>query len=181
MRVRILDDLTRKLAELAQQRPDNRPPDIHLFADLSGSVEVRHHADALFDAVTEASEAGVDVYLTTFSHYVGATTLLASPRPGLRAAWQALDALPKASGGTDFRRVWEHILASPARMDRLSVILTDFEWLAPREQVPHPSNLFYAPCGKENYVRLHAAALELADSMEHITPALEQRIFGMGF
>lgn len=126
-----------------------------------------------------AKKLGVNLYVSSFSHVLSAPTMLKVAGRSTRRIWEEFRRIPKVTGGTDYRQIWDFINASPVRARRLSLIITDFEWYPPPERLDHPKHLFYAPCGAVNWDRLVANARDFTAAMGHIEPAIHQRLIGV--
>lgn len=154
-------------------------PDIHLFLDTSGSISEENYQEAVQLLIGVAKKLGVNLYVSSFSHVLSAPTMLKVAGRSTRRIWEEFRRIPKVTGGTDYRQIWDFINASPVRARRLSLIITDFEWYPPPERLDHPKHLFYAPCGAVNWDRLVADARDFTAAMSHIEPAIHQRLIGV--
>lgn len=154
-------------------------PDLHLFVDTSGSISEANYQDAVTTLIRTARSLDVNLYVSSFSHLLSEPTLLRVRGRSTAAVWRAFRRVPKVSGGTDYRQIWEYVDASPVRRRRLSLVVTDFEWDPPAERVVHPPNLYYAPCGAMDWPALVHGARRFAAGMTHIEPAIHQRLLGL--
>ena len=186
----------RKTAKKSYLRPNRRNPDdfnlqgmlttvtyysdIHLYIDRSGSVSEENYQETVIAVIKLAKKLNVDLYVNFFSHFMTTTHQLKVRNRSTAAIWKSFQKIPKISGGTDFRQVWDYIEASSRRRDELSVIITDFGWTAPALHVKHPKNLYYAPISATNsWQSIARYAMGFARSMRHINPAVHKRFLGM--
>jgi len=121
-------------------------PDLHVYVDTSGSITEKNYQDAIMMLLSLAKKLNINLYFSSFSNILSEEVLLHTTNKSVSAAWVEFQRIPKVFGGTDYKQIWEYINRSPARKQRLSLIITDFEWYAPNVRVEHPKNLFYAPC-----------------------------------
>jgi hypothetical protein len=93
--------------------------------------------------------------------------------------WNEFRKIPKVTGGTEYKQIWDYINASTARKRRLSIVITDFEWYPPTTREEHPKNLYYAPCSSMDWNTIKHYAQSFVKGMRHIEPAMAQRMLGM--
>ena len=84
--------------------------------------------------------------------------------------------IPKVGGGTDYEQIWNYVNASRKRRRELSLIITDFEYTAPRRFVKHPKNLFYVPCSNMDWRSITHYAESFCRSAAHIDPAIRSHL-----
>lgn len=155
-------------------------PDIHLYIDTSGSISERNYQDVVQMLITLAKKLGVNMYFNTFSHMLSTETMLKIEGRSAKAIWQDFRRIPKVTGGTDYLQIWKYINASPRkRRQRMSIIVTDFEWWPPSTREDQPPNLFYAPCSAMDWDQLVRSAEDFAKGMRHIDPSVRQKMLGM--
>lgn len=154
-------------------------PDIHVYIDTSGSISEANYQEAVMMLIKIAKKLNVNLYFNTFSHILSQETLLRVENKSLMEIWKEFRKVPKVTGGTAFKQVWDYINASPKRKRRLSVMITDFEWNPPSTREEHPPNLYYAPCSAMDWDYMVDNAKAYADSMKHIDPSLRQKLLGM--
>lgn len=154
-------------------------PDLHVYVDTSGSISESNYQDAIIMLIQMAKRMNVDLYFNSFSHVLSQEMLLKTANKSVSRIWQEFRRIPKVSGGTDYRQIWEYINMSAKRRERLSLILTDFEWAPSTNRVPHPPNLYYAPCSGLNWDQVSAHARRFTRSMNHIDPAVPQKLIGI--
>lgn len=178
------------LARANRRRPDdpNVPgtitsqkfrPDIHLYIDTSGSISEENYKDTVMFVIAVAKKLGVNMYVSSFSHKLSFETLLRVQGRSPRQIWKRFMQIPKVTGGTSYAHIWKYIQASPTRQKRLSLIVTDFDWLAPQDHIEHPRNLYYAPCSAIDWPTITSYAECFAQSMKHIDPTIMRRFLGM--
>ena len=126
-----------------------------------------------------AKKLNVNLYFNSFSHILSQETLLKVENKSTRQIWNEFRKIPKVSGGTEFKQIWDYINASPKRKRQLSLMITDFEWHAPSTREDHPANLYYAPCSAMDWQYMVNSAKYFADSMKHIDPTVRQKLLGM--
>jgi hypothetical protein len=154
-------------------------PDLHIFVDTSGSISEENYQEAVMMLIRIAKKLNVNLYFNSFSHILSQETLLKVENKSMRQIWQEFRKVPKVTGGTEFKQVWDYINASPRRRRRLSLMITDFEWYPPSTREDHPKNLYYAPCSAMDWKMIVASAEHYADAMSHIDPSLRQKLLGM--
>ena len=84
--------------------------------------------------------------------------------------------MDKVEGGTDYAQIWKFINSNKKRTRELSIIISDFEFTAPREYIKHPKNLYYIPCTTINYDNIKYWAEQFAKSMVHNDPQIRKHI-----
>lgn len=157
----------------------NYLPDMHAYLDTSGSITEDNYRDSVVMLIRIAQKLEVDLYLSSFSHELSGETLVRVRGRSASRIWNAIQRIPKVSGGTDFEQIWRHIQLSPVRRRRLSVIVTDFGWTAPTTFVKHPKNLVYAPCSNMSWDTIRHYAEGFAKSATHIDTRISRRFLGM--
>lgn len=154
-------------------------PDIHVYIDTSGSISESNYQQAVIMLIKLAKKLNVNLYFNSFSHVMSQETLLRTQGKSTNAIWREFQKIPKVNGGTDYEQIWRYINASRARKQRLSLVITDFEWRARSQRIEHPKNLYYAPCGNMNWDALVFHAEAFSKSARHLEPAIAQRLIGM--
>lgn len=154
-------------------------PDLHVYVDTSGSISEANYQDAVLMLIKMAKSMNVDLYFNSFSHMMSQEVLLKTANKSVAAIWAEFRRIPKVTGGTDYRQIWEYINMSARRRERFSLILTDFEWSPSTNKVPHPPNLYYAPCSGMDWGRMVYFARNFSKSMTHIDPAVPQKLIGI--
>lgn len=154
-------------------------PDLHIFLDTSGSISEANYQGSVMLLIQLAKKMNVNLYISSFSHLLSQETLLKVENRSTKAIWQEFRKIPKVTGGTDFKLVWDYINASPVRQRRMNLMITDFGWYAPSHYVEHPKNLFYAPCAGMDWNRLLHYAKGFTQSVSHIEPAIASRLLGV--
>lgn len=154
-------------------------PDLHVYIDTSGSISEENYQEAVMMLIRIAKKLGVNIYFNSFSHILSQETLLKVENKSLRQIWKEFRRVPKVTGGTEFKQVWDYIDASNKRKRQLSLMITDFEWPPPSARVDHPANLYYAPCSATDWTFIVRSATDFADDMHHIDPSIRQKLLGM--
>lgn len=154
-------------------------PDIHVYIDTSGSISEENYQEAVMMLIRIAKKLNVNLYFNSFSHILSQETLLKVENKSMRQIWKEFRRVPKVTGGTEFKQVWDYINASTKRKRQLSLMITDFEWPPPSARVDHPANLYYAPCSAMDWNYMVQAAQHYADAMKHIDPTIRQKLLGM--
>lgn len=147
--------------------------DTHLYIDMSGSIRYDDWFPVIIREVEsmkkQAAELGVPLKLrlTAFSH------LLADDAPVIEVTASTptedelrrlVDRMPRASGGTDFSLIYNHITADPERSARHNLIVSDLEWFTTPEAIAqeHPEHLDYLTIASA-YVRIVDSFRQLLD------------------
>lgn len=154
-------------------------PDLHVYADTSGSISEVHYQDAVLMMIKVAKKLNVDLYFNSFSHVMSQETLIRTKGKSVARIWEEFRRLPKVNGGTEFKQIWDYINASPKRKQRLSLVITDFGWTASTQRSEHPKNLYYAPCSSYDWQSIVHMADGFVKSMQHIEPAIARRLIGL--
>ncbi|UKA48151.1 hypothetical protein LFT48_11780 [Arthrobacter sp. FW305-123] len=154
-------------------------PDLHVFIDTSGSISEENYQEAVLMLIRIAKKLNVNLYFNSFSHMLSQETLLKVENKSTRQIWHEFRKVPKVTGGTEFKQVWDYINASPVRKRRLSLMITDFEWSPPSRREEHPPNLYYAPCSAMDWKYMVRSAEAYANGMQHIDPSIRQKLLGM--
>lgn len=154
-------------------------PDLHVYIDTSGSISEANYQEAVLMLIRIAKKLNVNLYFNSFSHMLSQETLLKVENKSTRQIWKEFRKVPKVTGGTEFKQVWDYINASNKRKRQLSLMITDFEWPPPSARVDHPANLYYAPCSAMDWRYMVQAATDFADGMKHIDPTIRQKLLGM--
>jgi hypothetical protein len=154
-------------------------PDLHVFIDTSGSISEENYQEAVLMLIRIAKKLNVNLYFNSFSHMLSQETLLKVENKSTRQIWQEFRKVPKVTGGTEFKQVWDYINTSPVRKRRLSLMITDFEWSPPSRREEHPPNLYYAPCSAMDWKYMVRSAEAYANGMQHIDPSIRQKLLGM--
>lgn len=151
-------------------------PDIHIYADTSGSISEENYQDTVKACIVLAKKLNVNMYFNSFSHVMSQSTLLQTRDHSVKAIYNQFQKIPKVTGGTDYEQIWEYINASPKRKREISIIITDFEWNAPNHMVSHPKNLYYVPCSRMDWDYMVQCAKGFAKSMMHIDSKIRKKM-----
>lgn len=151
-------------------------PDIHVYVDTSGSISEDDYAGTVKALIALTRKLNVNLYFTSFSHVMSETTLINARGRTAAQMWNQIKNTPKVTGGTDYRQIWNYILADKRRQQEFSLIITDFEWTPPSSRVRHPKNLYYAPCTSMTYDYTRRCAETFVKRMAHIDPSIRRRM-----
>lgn len=154
-------------------------PDLHVYIDTSGSISEANYQQAVLMLIRLAKKLNVDLYFNSFSHVMSQEVLLRTKDKSILHIWEEFRKIPKVSGGTDYKQIWDYINRSEKRKTRLSLVVTDFEWHVPTQREQHPVNLYYAPCSSMNWAQIVHSAERFAKEMRHVEPAIAQRLIGL--
>jgi predicted metal-dependent peptidase len=154
-------------------------PDLHIYIDTSGSISEANYQQAVLMLIKLAKKLNVDLYFNSFSHVMSQEVLLRTKDKSVLRIWEEFRTLPKVTGGTDYKQIWNYINISEKRKRRLSLVVTDFEWSPSTQREQHPANLYYAPCSSMNWASIVQSAGYFSKSMRHIEPAIAQRLIGL--
>jgi len=146
-------------------------PDIHIYLDTSGSISERNYQDAVKACIRMAKKLNVNLYFNSFSHCMSQTTKLRTKDKGLAEVYREFQKVPKVSGGTDYAQIWAFINKSPKRKREISLLITDFEYIAPNRNFEHPKNIYYAPCSHMDYDDIKYWAEKFCRSLLHADPS----------
>lgn len=154
-------------------------PDLHIYIDTSGSISEANYQQAVMMLIRLAKKLNVDLYFNSFSHVMSQEVLLRTRDKSVARIWEEFRKIPKVSGGTDYKQIWDYINAQEKRKRRLSLVVTDFEWAPSTQREQHPVNLYYAPCSSMNWDSIVRSAEYFSKSMRHVEPAIAQRLIGL--
>lgn len=154
-------------------------PDIHVYVDTSGSISEENYQQSVIMLISMAKKLNVDLYFNSFSHMLSQEVLLRTANKSVAQIWHEFRKIPKVSGGTEYKQIWDYINQSPSRKRRLSLVITDFEWHPPTTREEHPKNLYYAPCSSMDWTMITHWAQNYVNRMRHIEPAIAQRMLGL--
>lgn len=154
-------------------------PDLHIYIDTSGSISEANYQQAVMMLIRLAKKLNVDLYFNSFSHVLSQEVLLRTKGKSTARIWEEFRKIPKVSGGTAYRQIWDYINVSEKRRRRLSLVVTDFEWSPPSQREQHPANLYYAPCSSMDWDSIVHSAQTFSRAMRHIEPAIAQRLIGL--
>lgn len=161
-------------------------PDIHFYADTSGSMSLKDYQDTLLLVIAVAKKLNCNVYFSSFSHVLSQEVLLPTKGRSKEHIHKIIKSVPKVSGGTDFQQVWDNINNLNERGKRLNIIATDFAFHPhsfPR--IDHPRNVVYVPAFDRsnsygwNQVRHYAA--NFANAMRAHDGNIDAKLLGMGY
>lgn len=151
-------------------------PDLHIYTDTSGSISEENWKDTIITCIAIAKKLNINIYFNSFSDYLSPTTKLKLQGKTTRQIYKQLAQIPKVTGGTSYREIWEFINRSKKRMKELSIIVTDFEYIAPSEYIRHPKNLYYIPCSKKSWSMMQSYGESFCASMLHNDPNFRKHI-----
>lgn len=144
-------------------------PDIHIYLDTSGSISEDNYKDAILTLITMAKKLNVNLYFNSFSHEISTCTKLNLRNRTTQAIYNEFQKVPKVIGGTNFSLVWRYIMESPKRRKEISLMITDFEYTPPRQRIPYPKKMYYAPIATSSYYwdAMKESAAEFCENMYH--------------
>ena len=151
-------------------------PDIHIYADTSGSISEENYADCVRLLIKLAKKLNVDLYFNSFSHVISSATKLKIKDRTAAQIYNQIQKIDKVSGGTDFNQVWTYINDSNKRKEEISIMITDFEYPVPNKNLKHPKNLYYVPISKLDWQIMKGNMEYFAKSMSHIDPLINFKI-----
>jgi hypothetical protein len=151
-------------------------PDIHLYVDTSGSISERNYQDAVKACIQMAIKFNINLYFNSFSNYLSQEAKLHTKDKTVSAVYQEFKKIPKVTGGTDYSNVWNFINRNKKRKQELSIIMTDFEYLAPTGHIEHPKNLYYIPVSHTDWKSITYWAERFAKSMAGEVPDIRKHI-----
>ena len=153
-------------------------PNFHIYLDCSGSVSEDMYRDAIKACIKLAKKMGVNIYFTSFSHYLSQTTKLAVKGKSVGEIYSLFQRVPKVSGGTDYELVWHYINGSDRRSREVSLLISDFDYVAPNHYVKHPRFLYYTPVStsQRRWNTILADAENFVKSMLGNCPEIRKKI-----
>ncbi|WP_435108135.1 hypothetical protein [Nocardiopsis synnemataformans] len=154
-------------------------PDLHIYLDCSGSIEESNYQQAVIMLIRMAKKLNVNLYFNSFSHQLSQESLLRTQNASVNQAWRSFRQIPKVSGGTDYAQIWQYINASPKRAERISLVITDFQWLPEAHRQEHPRNLYYAPISNTDWDSIVHWVKKFERGMRHIEPGIAGRLIGL--
>lgn len=159
-------------------------PDIHFYADTSGSMSIEDYQDTLVLIAQIANKLKCDFYFSTFSHVLSSEVLLPTKGRTPAQVQEIIRRIPKVTGGTDFQQIWDNINRLDSKKRRLNIVSTDFGY-TPRAwpAIDHPENVVYVPAFNRkddyawNWVKKYAA--KFANDMRRHDPTIDHKLLGM--
>lgn len=132
--------------------------DLHLYIDVSGSINLSMIEFALNAAADIATELKLNLFVTPFDSklYEKQTIVIPGSVISKRSALKKLKRLPISGGGTEFDNIYKFIESSKKRKNEISIMITDY-CNCPR--LPSPKTLYYMGCKGtspqtiENFIR----------------------------
>lgn len=161
-------------------------PDIHFYADTSGSMSLEDYQDTLLLVVAVAKKLNCNVYFSSFSHVLSQEVLLPTKGRSKEHIRKIIKAVPKVTGGTDFQQVWDNINNLDERGKRLNIIATDFGFV-PRAfpRIDHPHNVVYVPsfnrANSSNWDYVRRYAVNFTNAMRAHDNTIDAKLLGMGY
>ena len=104
------------------------------------------------------------------------TTKLTLKDKTISAIYNEFKKVPKVAGGTDYEQIWHYINRSNKLSKEVSIVISDFQYLAPNHYVKHPRFLYYAPISKSNWSSITNAAESFTKSMLGICSNIRKHI-----
>lgn len=132
--------------------------DLHLYIDVSGSINLSMIEFALNAAADIATELKLNLFVTPFDSelYDKQTIVILGSVMSKRSALKKLKQLPISGGGTEFDNVYRFIESSKKRKNEISIMITDY---CDCPRLPSPKTLYYMGCKGtspqtiENFIR----------------------------
>lgn len=132
--------------------------DLHLYIDVSGSINLSMIEFALNAAADIATELKLNLFVTPFDSklYEKQTIVIPGSVISKRSALKKLKRLPISGGGTEFDNVYKFIESSKKRKNEISIMITDY---CDCPGLPSPKTLYYMGCKGtspqtiENFIR----------------------------
>ena len=132
--------------------------DLHLYIDVSGSINLSMIEFALNAAADIATELKLNLFVTPFNSelYEKQTIVIPGSVISKRSALKKLKRLPISGGGTEFDNIYKFIESSKKRKNEISIIITDY---CDCPRLPSPKTLYYMGCKGtspktiENFIR----------------------------
>lgn len=185
----IFKQRVRTRAKPSRRRPDNLDargtrtakryyPDIHFYADCSGSITTENFAGITRTVAELASKRGVNIYFTSFSHMLSQDVMIPAANKTPQQIIDIINSIPKVTGGTNFEIIWDHINESRDRQNRMNIIATDFEF-SPHRLAKHSPNTFYVPCDMNDWQRVKYYIEYFTKQMMPIDATTPGRVLGV--
>lgn len=157
-------------------------PDIHVYVDTSGSMTEENYEDAVRTLIVMAKRLDVNLWFNSFADYLSSEKLLHVKGHSVRQIWREFAREPKVGGGTRFDQVWEYVNQSKRRSRQFSLIISDMDWVVPKNRREHPRHLYYTPCatGQDYWPQIVRNTRDFMASMsKHIEPNIGRRMLGL--
>ena len=151
-------------------------PDIHIYQDTSGSISEENYEAATRMLIDLAIKLNVDLYYTSFSHIISKETKIKIKGRSKQAIYKSIQSIPKVSGGTDFKLVWDVINQRPERQKQIAFMITDMEYHAPSTESNVPKNLYYIPIANIPWQRIQNATKSFLNSIKHYKQKIRRNI-----
>lgn len=151
-------------------------PDIHIYQDTSGSISEENYEAATRMLIDLAIKLNVDLYYTSFSHIISKETKVKIKGRSKQAIYKSIQSIPKVSGGTDFKLVWDVINQRPERQKQIAFMITDMEYNAPSTESNIPKNLYYIPIANIPWKRIQNATKDFLNSIKHYKQKIRRNI-----
>lgn len=151
-------------------------PDIHIYQDTSGSISEENYEAATRMLIDLAIKLNVDLYYTSFSHIISKETKVKIKGRSKQAIYKSIQSIPKVSGGTDFKLVWDVINQRPERQKQIAFMITDMEYHAPSTETNVPKNLYYIPIANIPWQRIQNATKGFLNSIRHYKQKIRRNI-----
>lgn len=153
-------------------------PDIHIYLDTSGSISEDNYKNAILTLITLAKKLDVNLYFNSFSHEISKCKKLRIKGKTVNGIYKEFQKVPKVTGGTDYKKVWDYIMGTPKRKKEISLMITDFEYYPPSKRVNHPPKLYYVPIDISSayWRNMISEAETFCQSMYHIDGNIRKKI-----
>ena len=154
-------------------------PDIHIYADFSGSMSKEHSARAIKLISYLAKKIDADMYFSSFSHILSEEVKVPVKGKSVHFIEHYIDKIPKVGGGTNYEAIWAHINSSAATQRRINIVITDFEYEPPMYHITHPDTIVYIPVTGIGWNSIVNNAKYFAQSMERHDPTIRSKLIGI--
>lgn len=151
-------------------------PDIHIYQDTSGSISEENYEATTRMLIDLAIKLNVDLYYTSFSHIISKETKIKVKGRSKQAIYKSIQSIPKVSGGTDFKLVWDVINQRPERQKQIAFMITDMEYYAPSTESNIPKNLYYIPIANIPWQKIQHATKDFLNSIKHYKQKIRRNI-----
>ena len=153
-------------------------PDIHVYADTSGSISDQDYAITMRVMIKLAKALNVNLYFNSWSTSISACTKIPTRGKSVEEIYKMVVKIPKVTGGTDIEPVWRYINASKKRRQEISIVTTDFGigGISNRGDIKIPKHCYYIPTTNTSWQYISAEIEDFIKKTRHIDPSIPQKI-----
>ena len=153
-------------------------PDIHVYADTSGSISDQDYAVTMKVMIQLAKALNVNLYFNSWSTQISACTKIPTRGKSVEEIYKMVIKIPKVTGGTDIEPVWRYINASKKRKREISIVTTDFGigGISNRGDVVIPKHCYYIPTTNDSWRNISYEIEQFIKQTSHIDPTIPQKI-----